>query len=338
MATKKLALNMYDNDTVKWENGGKLYCLHIQRDDCVPDPRREWDNPITVMACWHRRYSLGDKIQDETPEEFWQRLVRENVPENEIAEAAKAGKLPGIRLDRNAENGDLVDIYETYQMVTVLGNGDPEEHLEYEGVAMDAVAGYLLEDMTVKHCMALMEPYAEWMPLWLYDHGGITMSCGARHYPYNDQWDSGQVGWIVVMKKTIMEEVGTEYVLDDEGELIRVEHPHKDAPSTWEFKTRPLTEETWRKRAIGIMEAEVKEYDQYLTGEVYGFTLYSADPAGEGEEVDWSEEDSCWGFFGDDVMKNGIEDHVGNGLREAVEAGNFETGEAKAHTRTYYTF
>ena len=338
MAATKTALNMYDNDTVKWKHDGKMYCLHIQRDDNPPDPRSDWDNPITTMACWHRRYNLGDKIQDKEPEDFWKRLVRENVSEDEVLEAARAGKLPGIRLAKNAENGELVDIYETYKLMMIVGSTDPEEYLEYEGVAEDAVAGYLMEDLTINHCMVLLEPYAEWLPFWLYDHSGITMSCGSRTGHYADQWDSGQVGWIVALKKTVMEEVGTEYVLDDAGELIRVEYPHEGAPSTWGYKTRPLTEETWRKRAVGIMEADVEVYDQYLTGEVYGFTLYSTEPADEGEEADWNEEDSCWGFFGSDVMENGIEDHVGNGFREAVEAGAVERGKAEEHTVTYYTF
>lgn len=335
---KKISLNLYDNSTVKWEHNGKAYCLHIQQDDCPQDPRRDWDNPVTVMACWHRRYNLGDRHQDEEAEDFWRRLVRENVGEDEILEAAKTGKLDGIRLGKNEENSELVDVYETSYWRTPIGNSEPSECLEYEGVPADSVAEYLLDDLTIQHCMVLMEPYAEWLPLWLYDHSGITMSCGARTGQYADQWDSGQVGWIVSLKKDIMKEIGSEYVLDGNGELIRVEHKHKGAPSTWGYLTRPLTDETWRKRAIGIMEADVKVYDQYLTGEVYGFTLYSENPAEDDEEPDWNEEDSCWGFFGSDVMENGIEDHVGNGLREAVETGAVEQGEAKKHTVTHYTF
>ena len=141
-----------------------------------------------------------------------------------------------------------------------------------------------------------------------------------------------------MLKKTIMDEVGTEYVLDEEGELIRVEHKHPDAPSTWSYLTRPLTDETWRKRAIDIMKADVEVYDQYLTGDVYGFNLYSADPVEEDEEPEWNEEDSCWGFFGSDVMENGIEDHVGNGLREAVGSGCYEQGQAVEHNCTWFSF
>lgn len=334
---KKMKLNLYDGDTVKWAHDGKLYCLHIRQDEQPLDPRRDCDN-ITTMACWHGRYSLGDKLDDKTSEGFWQRLVRENVPESEILEAAEAGKLTGIRLAENVGDRELVDIYETSYLRTVFGDSEPSECLEYEGVLPEAVATYLTDDLTVSHCMTLMEPYAEWLPLWLYDHSGITMSCGSRTGQYADRWDSSGVGWIVMLKKTIMDEVGTEYVLDDAGELIRVEHKHPDASPAWSYLTRPLTDETWRKRAIGIMEADVEVYDQYLTGYVYGFNLYSAEPVEEGEEPDWTEEDSCWGFFGSDVFENGIEDHVGEGFQEAVESANYERGRAVEHSATWYSF
>lgn len=240
-------LNLYDNDTVKWNHDGKLYCLHIQRDE-TPESPREWDN-ITTMACWHRRYNLGDKIDDKELEDFWRRLVRENVPESEIFAMAEAGQLKGIRITKNEEDPKLVDVYETYYWQTVLGKSEPKECLEYEGVDKDTAIYYLLDDLTIQHCMALMEPYAEWLPLWLYDHSGITMSCGARTYPYNDRWDSGQVGWIVALKETIMAET-SEFVLDENGNRIREEHQHEGRPSTWSYKIRPLTDETWRKRAI----------------------------------------------------------------------------------------
>ena len=53
--TKPVSLNLYDDDTVKWENEGKSYCLHIQQDEMPLDPRADMDN-VTVMACWHRQY------------------------------------------------------------------------------------------------------------------------------------------------------------------------------------------------------------------------------------------------------------------------------------------
>ncbi len=75
---KPASLNLYDDDTVKWENEGKCYCLHIQQDEMPMNPRADMDN-VTIMACWHRRYRLGDKIEDDEPEDFWRRLVREKT-------------------------------------------------------------------------------------------------------------------------------------------------------------------------------------------------------------------------------------------------------------------
>lgn len=301
------SIYLFDNATIKWHSIDKLYCLHVQRDDIGESPR-EWDGQVTTMACWHSRYRLGDAVSDSDAEDFWRRLVRENVSGAEILSAAKTGKLPGIRLAPNEEDGRCWDIYETYMFRTILGNSEPEEYLEYEGVSEPAVADYLLDDLTIAHCMTLMEPYAEWMPLFLYDHSGLTMSCGARVYPYNDRWDSSVVGWIVAVKKTLLDnKIGTE--------------------------------SNWRERAVEIMEADVEVYDQYLTGEVYGYTLYKADvPKDEDEPIAWDEIHSCWGFYGDDPAKNGMSENIGCGLEDALEAGQYECGTAQLCTYSYYKF
>ena len=327
---KKPVFCMYDDDTVKWEHEGKRYCLHVWFEENPLNPRRDWDN-ITTMACWHPRYRLGDEKDDKEPEDFWRRLVRENVPEAEILAAAEAGKIKGVRLAKG-EDG-LIDIYETAHWKTVIGNGEPEEYLEYQGVARDSVAYYLLDDLTVRNCMGLLEPYAEWMPLWLYDHSGITMSCGARTGQYADRWDSSCVGWIVALKSTIMRET-VDYVLDENGQKIKVEYKHEGQPSTWSYLTKPLTEETWRNRAIEIMEDDVKVYDLYLTGQVYGYTIHEWDEA----EQDWDDGDSCGGFFDCDILENGICDEAGRGLEEAILAGQVTTGKATKKTRTYWEF
>lgn len=323
MANHK-TLYMGDNETAKWEHDGKTYCLHIRQDSDPLNPRADYDN-ITIMACWHRNYSLGDDKTATDPEDFWRQLVRDNVPTSEIAKAAVDGKLPGIRIAQSEESPNLVDIYETYGLATVLGNSDPSETLEYEGVLKDAIAECLMDDLTVRHCMTLMEPYAEWLPLWLYDHSGITMSCGARTGQYADEWDSGQVGWILALKETIFRECGGVYVLDEAGERVKLENG--------QYKIDPLTEDNWRARAIEIMQSDTGLYDQYLAGDAYGYQLYSSD---DGE--DWDEDESCWGFFGGDILKNGIADEVGPDFLEALNADKVKFGTAQLHTVSYYTF
>ena len=149
---------------------------------------------------------------------------------------------------------------------------------------------YYVEDLTIPQCQSLLYPYLVSLPLWLYDHGGITISCGDRVYPYNDRWDSGLVGWIVYARQK------------DDGE-------------------------DWRENAFARMRAEVEEYDHYLTGEVYGFTLYE-----NGEETD-----SCWGYYGDDLTQNGILDEC-PGLTEALASDSYTTGQARKETTVTYYF
>lgn len=91
--------------------------------------------------------------------------------------------------------------------------------------------------LTVEQCQNRLYLYLVSLPVWGYSHSGLTISCGERVYPYNDQWDSGLLGWIVFPK-----------------------------PDYWGAD--------WRKRAFEVMRAEVEEVDMWLRGEVYGYTLY----------------------------------------------------------------
>ena len=330
---------LHDNQTIKWMYDGTRYCLHIHRDE-FPENPREWDpdNRLTTMACWHPRHILGDTSATKglSEEEFWQKLVRDNVGEDEILMAAETGKLSGIRLAKNEENPELTNIYETVQWRSPLGNSDPYESLEYEGLAKEGVAQYLLDDLTIGHCMTLMEPYAEWLHLWRYGHSGIPMGCDARAGQFADRWDSGQVGWIVMFKETAMKELAA-YVLDENGQRIKVEHPHEGGPSTWSYKTCPLTDDTWRTRAIEVMTGEVELYDQYLTGEVFWYQLHK-DVSSDDKDPDWSEEESCGGFYGSNLAECGILDNLGYGLQEAIESGSYEIGEAEKRVTVSYVF
>ena len=131
----------------------------------------------------------------------------------------------------------------------------------------------------------------------LYDHSGITISTSSG-YPYNDHWDSCCVGFIYVTKKTIFKECGG------------------------------ITEENWKDRADKYLEGEVKTYDQYLRGDVYGYTLtkktiYQEKCPHCGEVIreyeDEEELDSCWGFYGDCLEENGILDDIGTDLQFVEE-------------------
>jgi hypothetical protein len=119
-----------------------------------------------------------------------------------------------------------------------------------------------------------------WLPLYLYDHSGITMSTGS----FSCGWDSGCVGFIYVTPETIAKEWGGD-----------------------------------REAAKRCLEAEVKVYDDYLTGAVFGYTIHKAnccDSCGHNEP---EEIDSCWGFYGHDDALEGMKGNVDPEYHKALE-------------------
>lgn len=113
------------------------------------------------------------------------------------------------------------------------------------------------------------------LPLYLYDHSGLSISTEGWRYPYNDPWDAGQVGWIYTTKERIREWLGVKRV------------------------TKAAIE-----KARNILLKEVEEYDLYLRGQVYGYTIYDTD--------DWEVLDSCGGFFGSNPIENGMAEYICN--------------------------
>ena len=66
-------------------------------------------------------------------------------------------------------------------------------------------------------------------------------------------------------------------------------------------------ENVWRKKALEVINEELETYNQYLEGDVYGYTEL------EYSNGAWFESSSCWGFFGDNPEKNGMLDEIGGG-------------------------
>ena len=160
-----------------------------------------------------------------------------------------------------------------------------------------------------------------------YEHSGITVST-SNAYPYNDRWDSYAVGFIYVTKKTIFENGCCLAEKDENGNYILVEHKHDGMPSTYSHKFIRTTDENWKEVADEHIEAEMETYDQYLRGDVYGYTLIKHVVKQElcphcskviDEYEDKEEIDSCWGFFGDVLEENGILDNMISGLKFAEE-------------------
>ena len=117
------------------------------------------------------------------------------------------------------------------------------------------------------------------LPIYLYDHGSLTISTGSFSCP----WDSGQLGLIYVSKEKVRQEYGIKHV-----------------SKAWEDKIR------------GYLDQEVQVYDQYLTGDVWGYRIFEGpegvDPE---EEIEALEEvDSLWGIYGEEYAEQEAKESV----------------------------
>ena len=117
-----------------------------------------------------------------------------------------------------------------------------------------------VEDYAKKHNALLY-------PLYMYDHSGIALSLDNSSYPFNCRWDSMQLGYILVERKAALKEYG---------------------------------EENFDERVRKVVEGEVKTYNQYLCGDVYGFIIKKDD----------EETDSCWGFYGTDAAIEAAKENI----------------------------
>lgn len=97
-----------------------------------------------------------------------------------------------------------------------------------------------LDEEDTGRLWAAVDKAAITLPLYLYDHGNITMRTGAFSCP----WDSGQVGVVYVLKEAVRKEWG------------------------WKLITKSR-----RKKIENLLRAEVQVYDNYLTGSVYGYVV-----------------------------------------------------------------
>ena len=96
--------------------------------------------------------------------------------------------------------------------------------------------------------------------LFLYDHSGLSMNTDG----FSCRWDSGQVGFIYINKGDFISNFGA-----------------------WD-----------QEKATDLLKSEVVEYDHFLRGNCFGYTVSEVQHCNLGHEHE-NEIDSCWGFIGD---------------------------------------
>ena len=176
---------------------------------------------------------------------------------NAVHEERHRGHTVRILYDIDAENprewdnlGTMTCWHSRYRL------GDCHEH-ETPRDFLAALAGPdSAGDLSMDRLLTRAERNAVILPLYLYDHSGLTMNTSGFSCP----WDSGQVGYIHV-----------------DLVAIRAEHRCK--------RVSPAL----RRAVEDQLQQEVAVYDDYLTGNCFGYVV----------EKDGDQVDACWGFIGD---------------------------------------
>lgn len=234
--------------------------LVIELDDDPMNPRTEQDN-VASMWCEHRRFLLGDEdakseLADDIEDPAQEKGIHFEDKYMECPETGEphhdADKCDKCDEDGEIENPDYNELDSPAEILRALERVDPDEEYIFR------------------------------LPLFLYEHGGITMSTGAFGCP----WDSGQVGMIFVTREQVI----------DEG---------------WVGAKRDMPVEEIRDLAHQGMRSEADTYDQYLTGQIYQFKLEVLDTERmkEGEDPEdfddepfmWDVEESLGSMWSDDL-------------------------------------
>lgn len=231
---------------------------------------------------------------------------------DEITEITKDGEvlLGFIERDNNAQNprkefdsvGKMVCWHRSYDLGDEQPSESPEDYrrkMAYEQATFEQreLFDRLENDVfdegeEVPDEAALVEKILSnryvILPLYLYDHGGITM----RAAPFYDPWDSGQVGFIFVSKKRAESEWGTGFYKTTEGNINRTQ---TGAPIP--------DEEAWAY----YLRGEVETYDQYLTGDVLGVCIWTYDA----KTLELKDRDECWGYYGQTYAETELKEKLG---------------------------
>jgi hypothetical protein len=132
---------------------------------------------------------------------------------------------------RNEDNaGIMACFHKRYN----LGDKKDKHGLRHEDFSgWDAMEAHIYDELDA----------AVVLPLYLYDHSGITIATT----PFSCPWDSGQVGFIYMTKKAARYNFGIKYV------------------------TKKIL-----AKVTALLKGEVTTYDDYLKGDVYCVTVKDA--------------------------------------------------------------
>ena len=254
------------------ETPENTFRIKKEYDDTADSPRDGLEENLGTMVCWHRCYTLGDKHDFECPGNFLDALVLKTFSHEELHKMLLSREY-GVHMSTQDGVPALVSGRDTVRCYTEeeIRLGWPEEDF--------------VEELSVgkKRQILSRHPDVLLMPLYLYDHSGITISTSE----FCDPWDSGQRGFI--------------YTTRARYEAFTLDRGNPD----------------WKTKAAEYLKAEVSSYDEYLQGFCY---YVSIDEWCGPDNVDpedfltaepyWNSCETCGGFLGADDTENGVLDFI----------------------------
>lgn len=128
------------------------------------------------------------------------------------------------------------------------------------GDATDFISAFKHHLATAEDCTINDVVY---LPVFMFDHSGIRVNTTS----FNDNWDSGQIGYIYITKQQLR--------------------------STYSVKRISAK---LREQTLAILADEINILNQYLSGDVFGFTI----------KYQNGDMNSCYGFYGANPETNGM--------------------------------
>ena len=108
------------------------------------------------------------------------------------------------------------------------------------------------------------------LPIYMYEHGSVALST----IPFNDRWDSGQVGYIFISKEKVKKE----------------------------YSCKRISKQL-KERISGYLKSEIETYNLYLNGDIFFYRIEDK----EGKEID-----SLGGIYGGQAAIDMAKEFVDN--------------------------
>jgi hypothetical protein len=173
--------------------------------------------------------------------------------------------------DRTVSDSEMRSLVDRLRGLPDWESGD---YPEYDELVERYENADISEDIYRAEGQKLLNKYKKeplvWLPVYALIHSGIWLSTTKNFNGYTCKWDTSFAGVIYAEDEAIIKEFG-------------------------DLSVRS------RGKAIAAFESEIKTYEQFIQGDVYGFSTLDTDGAAI---------ESCGGFFGSDPFKNGMSEHI----------------------------